>query len=125
MFLKAAGAVVKISSSLKVTNPNQVKLAQIRETHCIINDTYNNKILFQVPYGCLVPKNVDNLLVAGRCVSGDRVSHAAMRNMMACTVSGQVGIHEWKIIYGSLMFFNNFKEKLQKKQFLSAIVDKI
>jgi len=44
---------------------------------------------FQVPYGCLVPKKIDNLLVAGRCVAGDKVSHAAMRNMMACTVTGQ------------------------------------
>ncbi len=45
---------------------------------------------FQVPYGCLIPKgNVENLVVAGRCVAGDRVSHAAMRNMMACTVTGQ------------------------------------
>jgi hypothetical protein len=33
--------------------------------------------------------DVDNLLVAGRCVAGDKVSHAAMRNMMACTVTGQ------------------------------------
>jgi hypothetical protein len=38
----------------------------------------------------MVPTDVDNLLVAGRCVSGDKVSHAAMRNMMACTVTGQV-----------------------------------
>ena len=44
---------------------------------------------FQVPYGCLVPPKVDNLLVAGRCVAGDKTSHAAMRNMMACTVTGQ------------------------------------
>ncbi len=44
---------------------------------------------FQVPYGALVPLEVDNLLVAGRCVAGDRMSHAAMRNMMACTVTGQ------------------------------------
>jgi hypothetical protein len=44
---------------------------------------------FEVPYGCMVPLEVDNLLVAGRCVSGDMVSHAAMRNMMACTVTGQ------------------------------------
>ena len=43
---------------------------------------------FQVPYGCMVP-DVNNLLVAGRCVGGDMVSHAAMRNMMACTVTGQ------------------------------------
>jgi hypothetical protein len=43
---------------------------------------------FQIPYGCLVP-DIDNLLVAGRCVSGDMVSHAATRNMMCCTVTGQ------------------------------------
>merc|ERR1740121_3162929 len=59
-------------------------------------DGYNILILpttgryFQVPYKCLVPRtHVDNLLVAGRSVAGDRVSHAAMRNMMACTVTGQ------------------------------------
>lgn len=44
---------------------------------------------FQVPYGCLIPEKIDNLLVGGRCVAGDKISHAAMRNMMACTVSGQ------------------------------------
>jgi len=58
-------------------------------------DGYNVLILpttgryFHVPLGCLVPKDVDNLLVAGRCVAGDRVSHAATRNMMCCTVTGQ------------------------------------
>jgi hypothetical protein len=41
-----------------------------------------------VPYGCLVP-DIDNLLVGGRCVAGDMVSHAATRNMMCCTVTGQ------------------------------------
>lgn len=44
---------------------------------------------FQVPLGCLLPIEIDNLLVAGRCCAGDLISHAAMRNMMACTVSGQ------------------------------------
>jgi len=44
---------------------------------------------FQVPFGCMVPIGVENLLVAGRCVAGDKTSHAAMRNMMACTVTGQ------------------------------------
>lgn len=59
-------------------------------------DGYNILILptsgrfFQVPYSCMIPKSgANNLLVAGRCVAGDRVSHAAMRNMMACTVTGQ------------------------------------
>jgi hypothetical protein len=44
---------------------------------------------FHVPYRSLVPKGVDNLLVAGRSIGGDKLSHAAVRNMMCCTVSGQ------------------------------------
>jgi ribulose 1,5-bisphosphate synthetase/thiazole synthase len=44
---------------------------------------------WQVPYRALVPKGVANLLVAGRCIGGDKVSHASARNMMCCAVSGQ------------------------------------
>jgi hypothetical protein len=44
---------------------------------------------FQVPYGILLPQGIENLLVAGRCVAGDKISHAALRNMMCCTVTGQ------------------------------------
>jgi len=44
---------------------------------------------FQVPYGIILPQKVENLLVAGRCVAGDKVSHAATRQMMCCTVTGQ------------------------------------
>ncbi len=44
---------------------------------------------FHVPYRSLVPKGVDGLIVAGRCIGGDKVSHAAVRNMMCCAVSGQ------------------------------------
>ena len=42
---------------------------------------------FQMPYSALVPKSVSNLLVAGRITGGDKISHAARRNMMCCTVS--------------------------------------
>jgi hypothetical protein len=44
---------------------------------------------FQVPYRITLPQKVENLLVAGRCVAGDKVSHAATRQMMCCTVTGQ------------------------------------
>jgi hypothetical protein len=44
---------------------------------------------FQLPYGVLVPQGVENLLAAGRCVSGDRMAFAATRQMMCCCVSGQ------------------------------------
>jgi hypothetical protein len=37
----------------------------------------------------MLVKDIDNLLVAGRATGGDRDSHAATRNMMCCTVTGQ------------------------------------
>ena len=43
----------------------------------------------QIPYRCMLPKGVKNLLVAGRSIGGDRVSHAATRNMACCAVAGQ------------------------------------
>ena len=44
---------------------------------------------FQIPYGIILPKNVENLLVAGRCVAGDKISHAATRQMVCCIATGQ------------------------------------
>ena len=44
---------------------------------------------FQVPYRTMLVRDVENLLVAGRATGGDRDSHAATRNMMCCTVTGQ------------------------------------
>ena len=43
----------------------------------------------QIPYRALMPQNVENLLVAGRAIGGDRVAHAATRNMACCAVAGQ------------------------------------
>jgi len=43
----------------------------------------------QLPYRNVLPKGVRNLLVAGRASGGDRVSHAATRNMACCAVLGQ------------------------------------
>jgi hypothetical protein len=44
---------------------------------------------FHVPYGVLVPQGIENLLVAGRCVAGDRIAHAATRSQMCCALTGQ------------------------------------
>ncbi len=44
---------------------------------------------YEIPYGALVPRKVENLLVAGRCIAGDEISHASIRSMMCCAVTGQ------------------------------------
>ncbi|MFP8778165.1 FAD-dependent oxidoreductase [Hydrogenophaga sp. RWCD_12] len=43
----------------------------------------------QIPYRCMLPQGVKNLLVTGRAIGGDRISHAATRNMACCAVAGQ------------------------------------
>jgi len=42
-----------------------------------------------IPYRSMLPKRVKNLLVAGRAIGGDRIAHAATRNMACCAVAGQ------------------------------------
>jgi ribulose 1,5-bisphosphate synthetase/thiazole synthase len=42
-----------------------------------------------VPYRCMLPKRIQNLLVTGRAIGGDRIAHAATRNMACCAVAGQ------------------------------------
>jgi ribulose 1,5-bisphosphate synthetase/thiazole synthase len=44
---------------------------------------------FHVPYRICVPEKVENLLVVGRCVAGDKISHAVTRQMCCCFVTGQ------------------------------------
>jgi hypothetical protein len=44
---------------------------------------------YQIPYGCLVPLNVDNLLTAGRCISTTREGMGSIRVMGTCMAIGQ------------------------------------
>lgn len=43
----------------------------------------------QIPYRAMLPKKVKGLLVTGRAIGGDRIAHAATRNMACCAVAGQ------------------------------------
>lgn len=44
---------------------------------------------FGVPYPCLVPKGISNLLVAGRAISADAMAGSAIRMIPCCLVFGQ------------------------------------
>ena len=44
---------------------------------------------WQIPYGVLVPKDVENVLAAGRCVSGERLMSDLIRVIPICLVTGQ------------------------------------
>ena len=44
---------------------------------------------YGIPLRTMIPKGLNNLLVAGRCLSADSVAYAATRNMGACMISGE------------------------------------
>ncbi|MDR3710631.1 MAG: FAD-dependent oxidoreductase [Capsulimonadaceae bacterium] len=44
---------------------------------------------YDIPYRSLTPKTVENLLVAGRCISTDHVAHSSTRVQGTCMLTGQ------------------------------------
>lgn len=44
---------------------------------------------YTIPYRCLIPKNAENLLVAGRCISATHEAQASVRIMPTCCTLGE------------------------------------
>lgn len=44
---------------------------------------------YEIPYRCLVPLGIENVLVAGRCVSSTQEGHGAIRIMPSCAAMGE------------------------------------
>jgi len=44
---------------------------------------------FSIPYGCVVASGLDNLLMAGRCISAEHEAEASLRIQQTCMATGQ------------------------------------
>jgi hypothetical protein len=66
-------------------NTQQVFADNIATCPVSIHSTEN----YQIPYRCLVPQGVENLLVAGRCISTDSQAQVITREIGPCMASGQ------------------------------------
>lgn len=51
--------------------------------------TGSGKSVYEIPYRCLIPKDLSNLLVAGRPISATHIAHGSIRVMVTCTAMGQ------------------------------------
>lgn len=51
--------------------------------------TGSGKSVYEIPYRCLVPKCLTNLLVAGRPISATHIAHGSIRVMATCMAMGQ------------------------------------
>jgi hypothetical protein len=45
--------------------------------------------VYNIPYRSLLPRRIDNLLVAGRCISADHRAHHATKEIPPCMATGQ------------------------------------
>lgn len=58
-------------------------------SNSLVNRFLDNGKVPTIPFGALRPKGYSNLLVAGRCVSSDRMANSAIRVKCPCTAMGQ------------------------------------
>ena len=61
--------------------------AGLDKTGC--QNKFTQKKGYTIPYGCLVPVNVDGLLLSGRNISGTHMAHSNFRAMPICMAIGE------------------------------------
>lgn len=44
---------------------------------------------YGIPYRTMVPLKIDNIIIAGRCISADAIAFGSTRNVPACTMTGE------------------------------------
>jgi hypothetical protein len=73
---------------------------------------------YGIPFGCLVPRGFDNLLVAGRCLSAEHEAQASARISLACLAMGEAaGI---AAAWGSPFDVTRLQDELQRQ---GAVLD--
>lgn len=51
-------------------------------------DKFEQKNGYTIPYGCIIPKGIENLLLSGRNISGTHMAHSNYRAMPICMALG-------------------------------------
>ncbi len=74
---------------------------------------------YDIPYRCLVPKKIDNLLVAGRCISTTHFAFGATRDMATCMSTGEAAGAAGAISANSGIMPRNLDIKLIQKALLN------
>ena len=76
---------------IHIANPSKDAYDAFVKEHSSLR--YADGESYGIPYRALLPKELDNLLVAGRCISADRQMLSSVRVMPACFITGQaVGV---------------------------------
>ena len=66
-----------------------------------VQHKWTQKLGYTIPYGCLLPKNIDGLLLSGRNISGTHLAHSNYRVMPICAGIGEAAGAAAAIAVGS------------------------
>jgi hypothetical protein len=77
-----AGRQIKGEASPTIDEINSIKFDDT------VVKPYADKEM-RLPYGCLLPQGVENLIVAGRCISAEENAMGHLRLIPACLATGQ------------------------------------
>jgi hypothetical protein len=85
---------------IHASNASKESYAQFEKEYTTLR--YQAGENYGIPYRTLLPKGLDNLLVAGRCISSDRYIQSSIRVMPGCYITGQAaGIAAAMAVQGS------------------------
>jgi len=56
-------------------------------------ERFENDHVYYLPLGCMVPRDIDNIVAAGRCVDADVLALSAIRVMGPCIAMGAAAAH--------------------------------
>ena len=84
--VRHARRLVGVGSVLRSQWPDGVPLADEIGVSPAVSPKFPN---ISIPYGALVPRQLDGLLACGRHISCDRNSHGFMREIPQCWITGQ------------------------------------
>jgi len=89
-------------SKKRALSMTKKSLAEVRTAINKGTQNYGKGESFGVPYRCLTPKGLANVLVAGRCISTDRSVNGSVRIMACCLNTGEAaGIAAGMALHGS------------------------
>ena len=72
---------------IHIANPDKESYEKFRKEHETMR--YKTGESYGIPYRILLPKNLPNVYVAGRCASTDKKMQSSIRVMPACFIMGQ------------------------------------
>ena len=88
--IKCTATQVGVRATRKIageTSPGSEEIKHKMDREVVVKPYAN--VPMNLPYGCLLPKNVENLLVAGRCISAEEETMGQLRLLPVCSSTGQ------------------------------------